>query len=210
MPRKKIFPELTAEDRFDDMVIEAIWGTTIELRELIARNFEAGRISDLVAINIPGVTREALLITSLVDAESSMVFRGSRLRSKRLAGLVKVISNLDQFRKMQDFPQTSHSSVDKVAKSVDNSTKPVEKSVEKYVEKSTHPVDKFSTIYAYPQNGRDFSTPVENSAVLSPKFSTGGETVDKSEEPLFKDSCPEVIPANLSTLSTAPTTTTIS
>jgi hypothetical protein len=206
MPRKKIFPELTPEDRFDDQVVEAIWATTIEQREKIARSFEAGQIAWLLATEIPGVTREALLITCLVDAESQLVFRGSRLRAKRLAGLVKVVSKLDQFRQTQSYPQISHSSVEKVEKSGDNS----DLSVEKSAEKNPLSVENFPAIYASDRSEPDLLTSCGELSVFSTTPVENFPSDLQSSQSLFKDSCPGVIPDNLSTLSTGPTTTTIS
>jgi hypothetical protein len=209
MPRKKIFPELSVEDRFDEMIVEAIWGTTIEMRERIARAFEAGQISPLMGLKIPKSSPEALLVASLVDADSPLVFVGEKLRARRLVHLIKPLSKLDQFAGIYTFPQTAHRSVEKTRKSVDNSALPVDKSVEKSVEKSTQHVDNLSTIYAFPHIGSDFSTSCGKVADPSPKLSTCGETVDKSGPSLFKDSQAGLIPHKFSTVSTTPTTTTI-
>lgn len=198
MPRKKIFPELTVEDRFDEQIVEAIWNTTIQMRERIARRYEAGQISNL--IDIPGIHREAVLIASLVDADSPLVFRGYRLRAKRLYGLLKVLG--------LSYPQTSHSSVDKTTKSVDNLSKPVDKSVEKSVEKSTHPVDKLSTIYESGGFEENFSTTCGKVVSLSTGPVDNFPIDLQSIYPLFKDSHQDLIPTDLSTLSTGPTTTT--
>lgn len=214
MPRKKIIRNLTPEDGFDNMVVEAIWNTTIEMREDIARRFELGDVSGLI-VEIPGVTREALLVASLVDAESRLVFAGNRLRSQRLLDLLKPLSKLrhfkatlDRTRIIQSYAQVSHRSVDKVAKTVDNSGKSVEKTVEKVVEKSTLPVDNFSTIYAKPQFGLDLSTTCGEVVSLSTGPVDNFETDLQSDQSLFKDSCPDAIPMDLSTFSTVPTTTT--
>lgn len=96
MPRKKIYPELSREDRFDEMIVEAIWGTTIEIRERIARQFEAGQISPLLGMKIPNCSPEALLVASLVDADSQLVFVGEKLRARRLFHLLRLLPNLDR------------------------------------------------------------------------------------------------------------------
>jgi hypothetical protein len=107
MPRKKIYPELSVEDRFDEMIVEAIWGTTIEIRERIARAFEAGQISPLMGMKIPGASPEALLVASLVDADSQLVFVGEKLRARRLVHLIKPLSKLDQFAACMEYIKTA-------------------------------------------------------------------------------------------------------
>jgi hypothetical protein len=219
MPRKKIFPELSLEDRFDEMVVEAIQATTIEDREEISREFEAGRI--LMAKRIAGefpiiqdqdahLPLQAVLIASLVDADSRLVFIGERLKAKRLLGLVEKISKMPQYRQLMVFPQTSHRSVEKRPFSVDNSRKPVDKVVEKSVDKSTLPVDKLSTIYVSSASKGDLSPTCGEVVSLSTgpvdNFLSGSQL----EKPLFKDSRPDELPVDLSTISTSPTTTTIS
>lgn len=216
MPRKKIIRNLTPEDGFDNMVVEAIWNTTIEMRESIARKFERGDVSELIK-EIPGVTREALLVASLVDAESRLVFVGNRLRTKRLLHLLTPLSKLrhfkatlDRTRILKSYAQTAHRSVDKTNKTVDNSALSVDKSVEKVVEKKAPSVDNFSTIYAFPQVSPDLSPACGEVVSLSTGPVDNFNPGLQSEQPLFKDSCPDVIPAGLSTQSTMPTTTTIS
>lgn len=209
MPRKKIIPELTGADRFDDMVVEAIWGTTIEIRERIARSFEAGQISPLLGMKIPNCSPEALLVASLVDADSQLVFVGETLRARRLAHLIKPLSKLDHYAGILSFPQTAHRSVDKMRKSVDNSALPVEKTVEKDVEKSTQSVDKFSVMYSSPQSGPDLSPACGEVISLSTGPVDNFDTGLQSDQSLFKDSSPDEIPDDLSTPSTTPTTTTI-
>lgn len=214
MPRKKTIRNLTPADVFDDMVIEAIWNTTIEMRADIAKRFENGDVTGLL-VEINGVTREALLIASLVDAESRLVFAGNKLREKRLIDLLKPLSKLHHFkatldrtRIIQSFAQVSHRTVEKTVKKVENSSIPVEKSVESYVEKSGFPVENFEPIYAFPKMGDKFSTSVEKTADLSTGLRITFPAESQLEGSLFKDSQPAEIPAKFSTLSTGPTTTT--
>lgn len=184
MPRKKIIPELTAADRFDEQIVEAIWRTTIANRETLAREFEAGIISGLVASRrVRNTTVDAVLIASLVDADSRLVFRGETMRARRLIDLLKIVRELPQYTELKSYPQTSYSTVYNFDETVEKSPIPVDKTVENIVEKPYSPVEKLSTIYTKQPKSGDLSTGCGKlrklPVLLSTELSTGSQHVDK-------------------------------
>lgn len=131
------------KEAFDDEIIKAFQLTTVAQREEIARQFEDGNLTPWTDLSKLEVDRMALLVASLVDADSLLVFNGRmKLKKPTMLELSKIVSGLD-----------------KVAySSVDNSMKTVDNSVDKLllpVDKKQRPVDKIEQLStsteSYPQ-----------------------------------------------------------
>lgn len=133
---KNKFKLLREKARFEDEIIAAIRKTDIEERQMIAAEFENGSKSYWPKVAARGIDPLALLVASLVDAESPLVMRGERIAYGDLLDCAKwaVVYRPEFFQP-----------VDNSVKPVDNSAKTVDNFVDK-------PVDK---IASYPQAGTE-------------------------------------------------------
>ena len=134
MKTKRLPKKLHEKARFEDEVIAAIRKTDIEERQMIAAEFENGARSYWPKVAARGIDPLALLVASLVDAESPLVMRGERITHGSLLDCAKWVVNY-----RPEFFQP----VDNFVKTGDNSHKTVDNVVE-------NPVDK---IASYPQFG---------------------------------------------------------
>lgn len=129
---KSRLPE-SPKDVFDDEIVKAFQLTTVEQREAIARDFEKGRLDTWHEFDHIGTLPVALLVASLVDADSPLAFNGRmKLKKPTMLELALLIT------KLEPLSTIAHSSVD-------NSPKTVDKSVEKSrisVDNLFMPVDK--------------------------------------------------------------------
>lgn len=135
---KPRLPE-SPKDVFDDQIVMAFQRTTVEQRELIARAFEAGQVVESWGEFCKlGVLPVAIIVASLVDADSPLVFTGRmKLKKPTMLELALLVSKLPQFSTI------SHSSVDNSPKSVDKAVDNLLMGVDNY----KVPVDKLSILF---------------------------------------------------------------
>ena len=90
MPKTKRLPKkLREKARFEDEIIAAIRKTDIEERQMIAAEFENGSKSYWPKVAARGIDPLALLVASLVDAESPLVMRGEQIAHRDLLECAK-------------------------------------------------------------------------------------------------------------------------
>lgn len=146
----------TEKQMFDDLIIEAIQKTDIEERELIAYEFEIGSSSLWPRVVKRGLDPAALLVASLVDAESSLVLLRDRLIYSDLLGTAAFVRN---YR-----PSFFDKPVDNCPQPVDNSLETVDRLPETVDSSGDNPVDIFVT---YPQDHQENPQDVDKSPDLS-------------------------------------------
>jgi hypothetical protein len=117
-PTRRQLIDRAKELAFYDAVVNAIQKTDIEEREIVAYEFETGAMLIWPRMLLRGITRDSLLVASLVDAESKLVMRGEKLTHGSLVGCMKFVKS----HRPEFFCQTVETS----CSSVDNSLKPVD------------------------------------------------------------------------------------
>ncbi len=81
------------ERRLNDAIIIAIQKTDIEEREFVAKEIEQGTTIVWPRMTRRGIEPLALLVASLVDAESRLVMREERLIHGSLLGVAKFVKS---------------------------------------------------------------------------------------------------------------------
>ncbi len=79
------------EERFEDMIVQVFHKTDIEERELVSLEFEDGKAEFWPRVVRRGLDPLALIVASLVDAESRLVMRGEKLIHGSLAGCARFV-----------------------------------------------------------------------------------------------------------------------